>query len=85
VALFYADVSALAKLGRDEPESQALRTFLADADLSRAVQVAVPGMDQSYSFSGQGMVPLLSARPWTCPPSARTTEASAASEVASDR
>lgn len=33
MALFYADASALVKLVRDEPESQALRTFLADADL----------------------------------------------------
>ena len=31
--LFYADASALVKLVRDEPESQTLRTFLADADL----------------------------------------------------
>ncbi len=31
--LFYADASALVKLVRDEPESQALRTFVADADL----------------------------------------------------
>jgi predicted nucleic acid-binding protein len=33
VALFYADASALVKLVRDEPESRALRTFIADADL----------------------------------------------------
>jgi predicted nucleic acid-binding protein len=33
VALFYADSSALVKLVRDEPESPALRTFIADADL----------------------------------------------------
>jgi len=33
VALFYADASALVKLVRDEPESDALRAFLADADL----------------------------------------------------
>jgi hypothetical protein len=33
LALFYADSSALVKLVRDEPESAALRTFLADADL----------------------------------------------------
>jgi hypothetical protein len=33
LALFYADASALVKLVRDEPESAALRTFLADADL----------------------------------------------------
>ena len=31
--LFYADASALVKLVRDEPESQTLRTFVADADL----------------------------------------------------
>lgn len=31
--LFYADASALVKLVRDEPESDPLRTFLADADL----------------------------------------------------
>lgn len=31
--LFYADASALLKLVRDEPESPALRSFLADADL----------------------------------------------------
>jgi predicted nucleic acid-binding protein len=33
VALFYADSSALVKLIRNEPETAALRTFLADADL----------------------------------------------------
>jgi predicted nucleic acid-binding protein len=33
VPLFYADASALVKLVRDEPESDTLRTFLADADL----------------------------------------------------
>jgi predicted nucleic acid-binding protein len=33
VALFYADASALVKLVRDEPESEALRAFLTDADL----------------------------------------------------
>ena len=33
MALFYADSSALVKLVRDEPESPALRSFLADADL----------------------------------------------------
>ena len=33
MGLFYADASALVKLVRDEPESDALRTFLADADL----------------------------------------------------
>jgi predicted nucleic acid-binding protein len=33
VAVFYTDSSALVKLVRDEPESSALRVFLADADL----------------------------------------------------
>jgi predicted nucleic acid-binding protein len=33
VALFYADSSALVKLVRDEPESEALRAFLVDADV----------------------------------------------------
>jgi uncharacterized protein len=33
VALFYADASALVKLVRNEPESDSLRAFLADADL----------------------------------------------------
>jgi predicted nucleic acid-binding protein len=33
VTLFYADASALVKLLRDEPESSALRAFLAGADL----------------------------------------------------
>ena len=33
MALFYADSSALVKLVRDEPESAALRAFLAEADL----------------------------------------------------
>ncbi len=33
MALFYADASALVKLIRDEPESRALRAFIADADL----------------------------------------------------
>jgi predicted nucleic acid-binding protein len=31
--LFYTDASALVKIVRDEPESLALRTFLAEADL----------------------------------------------------
>jgi len=44
VALFYADASALVKLVRDEPESDVLRTFLADADLvsSELVLTEVP-------------------------------------------
>jgi hypothetical protein len=44
VALFYADASALVKLVRDEPESEALRVFLADADLvsSELVLTEVP-------------------------------------------
>jgi predicted nucleic acid-binding protein len=33
VPLFYVDASALVKLVRDEPESPALRDFLADAEL----------------------------------------------------
>ena len=33
MAVFYADSSALVKLVQDEPESSALRVFLADADL----------------------------------------------------
>ena len=33
MALYYADASALVKLVRDEPESGALRAFVADADL----------------------------------------------------
>ena len=33
MGLYYADASALVKLVRDEPESSALRSFLADADL----------------------------------------------------
>lgn len=33
MALFYADTSALVKLVREEPQSAALRVFLADADL----------------------------------------------------
>lgn len=33
MAIFYADASALVKLVREEPESQALRTFLADGDI----------------------------------------------------
>jgi predicted nucleic acid-binding protein len=33
VALFYLDASALVKLVRAEPETNALRSFLADADL----------------------------------------------------
>jgi len=44
VALFYADASALVKLVRDEPESDALRTFMAGADLvsSELVLTEVP-------------------------------------------
>jgi uncharacterized protein len=33
LALYYADASALVKLVRDEPESDALRAFFTDADL----------------------------------------------------
>jgi predicted nucleic acid-binding protein len=33
VALLYSDASALVKLVRDEPETAALRTYFADADL----------------------------------------------------
>lgn len=44
MALFYADASALVKLVRDEPESNVLRAFLADADLvsSELVLAEVP-------------------------------------------
>jgi uncharacterized protein len=44
VALFYADASALVKLVRDEPESSALRAFVAAADLasSELVLTEVP-------------------------------------------
>jgi len=44
VALFYADASALVKLVRDEPESDVLRAFLADADIvsSELVLTEVP-------------------------------------------
>ena len=44
MALFYADASALVKLVRDEAESDALRTYLADADLvsSELVLTEVP-------------------------------------------
>jgi predicted nucleic acid-binding protein len=44
VAIFYADTSALVKLVRDEPESKALRAFLADADLvsSDLIMTEVP-------------------------------------------
>ena len=44
MALFYADASALVKLVRDEPESGALRAFLAGADLvsSELVLTEVP-------------------------------------------
>jgi len=44
VALFYADASALVKLVRDEPESDALRVYLAGADLvsSELVLTEVP-------------------------------------------
>ncbi len=42
--LFYADASALVKLVRDEPESDALRAFLADSDIvsSELVLAEVP-------------------------------------------
>ena len=44
MALFYIDASALVKLVRDEPESEPLRAFLADADLvsSELVLTEVP-------------------------------------------
>lgn len=42
--LFYADASALVKLVRDEPESKALRRYLADTDIiaSELVLTEVP-------------------------------------------
>lgn len=44
MVLFYADASALVKLVRDEPESDALRAYLADADIasSELVLTEVP-------------------------------------------
>jgi predicted nucleic acid-binding protein len=44
VPLFYSDASALVRLVRDEPESDALRVFLADADIvsSELVLTEVP-------------------------------------------
>jgi uncharacterized protein len=44
VAIFYADTSALVKLIRDEPESEALRTYVADAGLvsSELVLTEIP-------------------------------------------
>jgi uncharacterized protein len=44
VAVFYADASALVKLVREEAESEALRTFLVDADLvsSELVLTEIP-------------------------------------------
>ncbi len=44
MALFYADASALVKLVRDEPESDALRAFLIEADLvsSELILTEVP-------------------------------------------
>ncbi len=44
MALFYADASALVKLVREEPESDALRVFLADVDIvsSELVLTEVP-------------------------------------------
>jgi predicted nucleic acid-binding protein len=44
VVVFYADASALVKLVRDEAESEALRAFLADADLvsSELVLTEIP-------------------------------------------
>ncbi len=44
MAIFYADASALVKLIRDEPESEALRTFLADGNIvtSELVLTEIP-------------------------------------------
>jgi predicted nucleic acid-binding protein len=44
VTVFYADASALVKLVRDEPESSALRAFLAGADLvsSELIMTEIP-------------------------------------------
>ena len=44
MAIFYADASALVKLLREEPESEALRTFLADGDIvsSELVLTEIP-------------------------------------------
>jgi predicted nucleic acid-binding protein len=67
VALLYVDASALVKLVRDEPESPALRDFLADAELvscelvltelPRAVRRAAasdPGLDLDVLMARAG-------------------------------
>ena len=67
MALFYLDASALVKLVRAEPETDALRSFLADADLlsselaltevPRAIrlqQPTIPRLISNYSFPEPG-------------------------------
>jgi uncharacterized protein len=69
VAIFYADTSALVKLVKDEPESNALRAFFADADivssnlilteLGRAVRRAVaddPALSRELLLERAGAV-----------------------------
>lgn len=61
--LFYADASALVKLVRDEPESAALRSFLAGADIvtSELVLTEVPRAIRRAAADDPGLVaqPLL--------------------------
>jgi hypothetical protein len=61
VALFYADASALVKLVRDEPESDALRAFLVDADLvsSELVLTEVPRAIRRAAARDPGMALVL--------------------------
>jgi predicted nucleic acid-binding protein len=50
VALYYVDASALVKLVRDEPQSEALRDFLADADLV-SCQLALTETPRAIRFA----------------------------------
>ncbi|MFL5798187.1 MAG: type II toxin-antitoxin system VapC family toxin [Actinomycetota bacterium] len=64
MALFYVDASALVKLVRDEPESDALRAFLADADLvsCELVLTEVPRAIRRAVQRDPGLLELLIAR-----------------------
>lgn len=61
MALFYLDASALVKLVRSEPETSALRAFLADADLlsSELALTEVPRAIRRAAASDPELAPAL--------------------------
>jgi predicted nucleic acid-binding protein len=64
VALFYMDSSALVKLVLDEPESDALQSFLTDADLvsCELVLTEIPRAIRRATFDDRELLDLLISR-----------------------